>query len=85
MIHITLQAANITHVLDDCESKIEAACSYETNSTVMEVLDDCGTDWGILQNKSKECEEAELADCQCWGVVEQLKQEFQTKMEKIIF
>ena len=66
-------------MLDECEPKIKAACSYETNSTVMELLDDCRTDWGIIQNKSKECEETEISDCQCWSDVQKLKQDFQTK------
>ena len=77
-----LQATKTTHILDDCLPNIEAACGYETNSTLMDILHDCKTDWDTLQNKTLECEKFEIPDCQCWKTVSDLKDDFQTKCFK---
>ena len=69
----------MTMILDDCESEIKASCSFETNTTVMDFLDDCKKDWDTLKNKTKECEQLEIPDCLCWQTVSDMKDEFKTK------
>ena len=81
---LSVQATNISIVLDLCSPKIITACDNSTNSTDLDIIDECKNDWDVLKKKTTECEgEAGEKDvstnCTCWQNVNNMKTSFQAK------